>query len=67
VEELPKAEVGVSIDADALPGPTRDALHPGNTAPPVAAQRSSRLNAAKLESEKVVVSATRGARPASGR
>jgi hypothetical protein len=57
MEELPKAEVAVSVDADALPGPVKNALQPGNTAPPVPAQRSSHVNAAKLESEKVVVSA----------
>jgi len=57
MDELPKSEVAVSVDADALPGPVRDALLPANTAPPVPAQRSSHINAAKLESEKVVVSA----------
>jgi hypothetical protein len=52
-----KAEVAVSIDADALPAPIRDALAPDAYAPPVEAQRSSHTNAAKLSSEKVVVAA----------
>jgi hypothetical protein len=57
MEELPKAEISVSVDADALPVPIKDALAPGMAAPPVPAQRASHVNAAKLESEKVVVSA----------
>jgi hypothetical protein len=57
MEDTPKAEVAVSVDADALPAPVRDALAPATAAPPVAAQRSSHMNAAKLESEKIVVAA----------
>jgi hypothetical protein len=47
----------VGIDPEGLPGPIKDALVPGDAAPPVPAQRASHTNAAKLESEKVVVSA----------
>lgn len=54
---VPAAEVAVSVDPDALPAPIKDALVPGTDAPPVAPQRASHVNAAKLESEKVVVAA----------
>jgi Flp pilus assembly protein TadB len=57
MEDLPKAEVSVRVDADAVPEPLRDALAPSTAAPPVPAQRASHVNAAKLESEKVVISA----------
>ena len=57
MEDLPKAEVAVSVDADALPAPIKDALAPATATPPVPAQRASHVNDAKLESEKVVVSA----------
>jgi hypothetical protein len=58
MEDLtPKAEVSVSIDAETLPAPIKDALLPAASAPPVVAQRASHINAAKLESEKVVVAA----------
>jgi hypothetical protein len=57
MEELPKAEVSVHVDGDALPEPVREALVPRSAAPPVAAQRASHVNAGKLESEKVVISA----------
>jgi hypothetical protein len=62
MEELPKAgapkaEVTVSVDADTLPTPMKDALAPATAAPPVPAQRTSHVNAAKLESEKVVLAA----------
>ena len=57
MEEIPKAELAVSVDSDALPAPVRHALVPDTAPPPVAAQSSSHVNAAKLESEKVVVSA----------
>jgi Flp pilus assembly protein TadB len=56
MEQLPKAGVSVRVDADTVPEPIREALAP-SPAPPVPAQRSSHMNAAKLESEKVVVSA----------
>ena len=56
-ELVPKAEVAVTVNADALPTSVKDAFVP-NTAPaPVPAQRSSHANAAKLESEKVVIAA----------
>jgi hypothetical protein len=55
--DVPKGEIAVSVDADALPKPVRDALAPEKASPPVPAQRSSHTNAAKLESEKVVVAA----------
>lgn len=54
---VPRTEVAVSIDAEALPVPIKDALAPGTAPPPVEAQMASHINAAKLESEKVVVSA----------
>jgi hypothetical protein len=54
---VPRAEVAVSVDADALPAPIRDALVPATAPAPVAPQRASHVNAAKLESEKVVVAA----------
>lgn len=57
MEDPPKAELAVSVDADALPAPVRDALAPATATPPVVAQRSSHTNAAKLESEKIVVAA----------
>jgi hypothetical protein len=53
----PQAEVAVSVDADALPAPIKDALVPSTDAPPVAPQRASHVNAAKLQSEKVVIAA----------
>jgi hypothetical protein len=56
-ELVPKAEVAVTIDTEGLPTPIKDALAPGDAPPPVPAQRASHTNAAKLESEKVVVSA----------
>jgi hypothetical protein len=54
---VPHAEVAVTVDAEGLPAPIKDALVPGTAAPPVAPQRASHVNAAKLESEKVVVAA----------
>lgn len=56
---LPKkdAEMSVSFSPDALPAPLRDALAPNTGPPVVTAQRTSHTNAAKLESEKVVVAA----------
>jgi hypothetical protein len=54
---IPRADVSVSVDADALPGPIRNALAPNVEEPPVPAQRSSHLNRSKLESEKVVIAA----------
>src|SRR3954469_1383102 len=57
MQDVPKGEIAVSVDADALPMPLRNALAPANGNPPVTAQRSSHVNAAKLESEKVVVAA----------
>lgn len=54
---VPRAEVAVTVDAEGLPAPIKDALAPATDAPPVAAQRASHVNAAKLESEKVVVGA----------
>jgi hypothetical protein len=56
-DPTPKAEVAVSVDADVLPTPVKDAFLPGIEAPPVAAQRSSHVNASKLSSEKVVIAA----------
>jgi len=53
----PRAEVAVSVDVEALPTPVKDALVPATAAPPVAPQSASHVNAAKLESEKVVVAA----------
>jgi hypothetical protein len=53
----PRHEVTVAVDAELLPTPIKDALAPATAAPPVAVQRASHVNAAKLESEKVVVSA----------
>lgn len=53
----PRAEVAIKVDPDALPTPVKDVLVPGTAAAPVAAQRASHVNAAKLESEKVVVAA----------
>jgi hypothetical protein len=40
-ELVPKAEVTVALDAEGLPTPIKDALAPGQGAPPVAAQRAS--------------------------
>lgn len=57
MEHLPKAEISVSMDADSMPEPVRDALAQEPETPPVPAQRASHPNAAKLESEKVVISA----------
>ncbi len=57
MEGLPKAEVAVSADADTLPMPVKDVLAPDASSPPVPAQRASHVNAAKLESEKVVIAA----------
>jgi hypothetical protein len=57
MQDKPKAEIAVSVEADALPMPVRDALVPEQASPPVSAQRSSHVNAAKLESEKVVIAA----------
>jgi hypothetical protein len=57
MDEAPKAEVAIRVDAEKLPAPVRNALAPGAAVPPVAAQTTSHVNAAKLESEKVVVSA----------
>jgi hypothetical protein len=54
---VPQAEVAVSVDADALPASIKDALVPGTGAPPVLPQRASHVNAAKLQSEKVVIAA----------
>lgn len=51
------AEMSISVDADALPTSVKNALVPGDGPPPVEAQRASHVNAVKLESEKVVVSA----------
>lgn len=56
-ELLPKADVQISVNPETLPAPLRDALTPGTDEPPVPAQRSSNINRAKLESEKVVLSA----------
>jgi thiosulfate reductase cytochrome b subunit len=56
-ELVPRGELKLEVDANALPAPIRDALAPGTEPPPVPAQRSSHTNAAKLESEKVVLSA----------
>jgi hypothetical protein len=56
-EIVPKAEVAVTVDPETLPAPVKDALVPGTGAPPVPAQRASHVNAAKLESEKIVVAA----------
>jgi hypothetical protein len=53
--EVPSGEIAVSVNADALP--VRVSLIPGGASPPVPVQRSSHINAAKLESEKVVISA----------
>jgi thiosulfate reductase cytochrome b subunit len=54
---VPRAEVSVSVPAGSLPGPLRDAFAPADDVPPVAAQRTSQTNAAKLQSEKVVIAA----------
>src|SRR4051812_48054036 len=54
---IPRAEVSVTVGGDALPAPIADALAPATSAPPVAMQRASHTNAAKLESEKVVIAA----------
>lgn len=56
-ELVPKAEVAVTVDSDALPTPVKDAFVPNTGAAPVPAQRSSHVNGAKLESEKVVIAA----------
>ncbi|HEV7752605.1 MAG TPA: hypothetical protein VGO71_13755 [Baekduia sp.] len=56
-ELVPHTQVQIAVDADALPAPLRDALVPANQAPPVPQQTASHTNAAKLTSEKVVVSA----------
>jgi hypothetical protein len=56
-ELVPRADISVAIPADALPAPIADAFAPGDGRAPVPAQRASHVNAAKLESEKVVVSA----------
>jgi|tagenome__1003787_1003787.scaffolds.fasta_scaffold20376675_2 hypothetical protein len=50
-------EVAPAVDPEALPMPVKDAFMPGATTAPVAAQRASHVNAAKLESEKLVVAA----------
>jgi hypothetical protein len=55
--EKPNAEVAVSVDAAALPAPVRNALVPNDAPPPVAAQTTNHVNAAKLQSEKVVIAA----------
>jgi hypothetical protein len=52
---IPKAEIEIRVDRDALPEPVRDALT--TPAPPVAAQRASHSNVSKLASEKVVIAA----------
>src|SRR3954451_11600655 len=57
MKEVSKGEIAVSVNADALPVTVRDALIPAGASPPVPVQRSSHINAAKLESEKVVISA----------
>jgi hypothetical protein len=58
VDELvPKTEVVIAVDPETLPAPVKNAVAPNGAAAPVAAQRSSHINAAKLESEKVVVAA----------
>jgi hypothetical protein len=54
---VPHAEVAVTVDAEGLLAPIKDALVPAVDASPVVVQRASHVNAAKLESEKVVVSA----------
>lgn len=51
------AEMSVSVEADALPTSVKNALAPGDGTAPVQAQTASHVNAAKLESEKVVISA----------
>jgi hypothetical protein len=51
------AGIPASIDTEALPASVQNALVPNTVAPPVAAQRSSHVNAAKLQSEKVVIAA----------
>jgi hypothetical protein len=56
-ELVPRAEISVAVPADALPTSVADALAPGQDVAPVAPQRASHINAAKLESEKVVVAA----------
>ena len=58
----PESSLPVPAPAEApvmepLPGPVADVVAPDTAAPPVAAQRASHVNAAKLESEKVVVAA----------
>ena len=57
MQKVPKGEIAVSVDADALPMPVRDVLAPASTSPYVPAQRSSHVNAAKLQSAKVVIAA----------
>ena len=54
MDDRAKPEIAVSVNANALPEPIADALP---AAPPVAPQTTSHVNAAKLQSEKVVVSA----------
>jgi hypothetical protein len=54
---VPRGEMKLEVDADALPAPIRNALAPSTAPPPVPAQRSSHTNAAKLESEKIVLAA----------
>ena len=54
---VPKGEMKLEVDESTLPAPLRDALAPDTEPPPVAAQRASHTNAAKLESEKVVLAA----------
>lgn len=56
-ELIPRADLEISIERASIPGPLRDALAPGTDEPPVPAQRASNINRAKLESEKVVLSA----------
>jgi hypothetical protein len=56
-ELVPHTEVKIAVDAESLPTPLREALVPTNEAPPVPEQSASHVNASKLASEKVVVSA----------
>lgn len=54
---MPAPEAQIDVGAEGVPTPVRDAFLPSTAQPPVPAQRSSHTNAAKLESEKVVVAA----------
>jgi hypothetical protein len=54
---VPAAEAQIAVDGSGLPEPLKNALAPNTADLPVTPQRSSHTNAAKLESEKVVVAA----------